>query len=133
VNIPKLTENSPMGKLGNIASRQYPEKRKHRRFIVHYPVHVRFHFGNSVSELEAVSDNVSLGGLLLQADSPLPQSHAVSFIVRVRGHHIVGPKELGGEGEVVRVEPHPSGIGFAIAIECKRAISELEHDLASSA
>jgi PilZ domain len=126
-------ENDPMGKLGNIGSRAYPEKRKHRRFVVRYPVQVRFHFGNSVSELQAVSDNVSLGGLLLQADSPLPQSHPVSFIVRVRGHHIVGPRELGGEGEVVRVEPHRSGTGFAIAIKCKRAISELEPDLASSA
>ena len=81
---------------------------------------------NSVSELRAISRNISLGGVLLEADSALPQHCDVSFIVTVRGHHIIGPTQIVGEGEVVRVEPQRSGAGFAIAVKCKRPISELQ-------
>jgi PilZ domain len=130
VRIDKPMQNRVMDK-HDIASVRYPEERKHRRFALRCPVRVRFYFGNSVSvsELEAVSDNISLSGLLLQANSPIPQARKVSFTVMVRGHQTVGPSELTGEGEVVRVEPHRSGTGFAFAIECKSAMSALEHNI----
>jgi hypothetical protein len=51
----------------------------------------------------------------------------------VRGHHVIGPTQIVGEGEVVRVEPHSSGAGFAIAVECKRPIAELKGYLPTSA
>ncbi len=51
----------------------------------------------------------------------------------VKEHHSVGPIQLVGEGEVVRVERHLSGAGFAIAVRCKRPISQLEDYLLVSA
>ena len=51
----------------------------------------------------------------------------------VQEHHIVGSTQIVGEGEVVRVEPLQSGAGFAIAVRCKRPISQLEDFLPASA
>jgi len=109
------------------------QKRRYRRLSVRYPVNLKIDLGSSVSELWAVSNNISLGGVLLEIDSAIPQHCAVSFIVTVRGHHIIGPIQITGEGEVVRVEPHASGAGFAVAVACKRPISELEGYLPASA
>lgn len=100
-------------------------RRRHRRFSLRYAVHVKFGLANSVYELEAVSNNFSLGGVLLEADSPIPQYCDVSFTMTVKGHPIVGSTQVAGEGKVLRVEPHPSGAGFAIAVKCKRPISQL--------
>jgi hypothetical protein len=102
------------------------QERRYRRFSVRYPVNVKFDLGNSVSELRAISNNISLGGVLLEADSAIPPHSDVSFTMTVNGHHIIGPTQIVGEGEVVRVEPHSSGAGFAIAVACKRPISELQ-------
>ena len=101
------------------------EQRKYRRFSVRYPVQVKFPSGNTISELQAVSNNLSLGGLLLEADLPIPQHCDVNFLMMVKEHPILGPFQLVGEGEVVRIEPSPSGVGFAIAIKCKSPISQL--------
>jgi c-di-GMP-binding flagellar brake protein YcgR len=109
------------------------QERRYRRFSVRYPVNVKFDLGNSVSELRAISNNISLGGVLLEADSAIPPHSDVSFTMTVRGHHIIGPTQIVGEGEVVRVEPHSSGAGFAIAVACKRPIAELQGYLPASA
>jgi PilZ domain len=114
-----------MGKANDIGRPPYRPERKHRRFSIRYPVQIKFPFGNTVSELQAVSNNLSLGGVLLEADSPIPQHCDVSFIVTVKDHPIVGSVQVVGEGEVVRIEPRPSGAGFAIAVKCKRPISQL--------
>jgi hypothetical protein len=42
------------------------QKRKFRRFKLRYPVHVKFRSGELASELDTVSGNVSVGGLLLR-------------------------------------------------------------------
>ena len=122
-----------MGKPNDIGRPPYQPERKHRRFSIRYPVQVKFPLGNAISGLQAVSNNVSLGGVLLEADSPIPQHCDVSFIMTVREHHVVGPIQLVGEGEVVRVERHLSGAGFAIAVRCKSPISQLEDYLPASA
>jgi PilZ domain-containing protein len=115
-----------MGKLNDSSQPPHAlKRRKHRRFSLRYPVHVKFGLANSVSELEAVSNNLSLGGVLLEADSPIPQYCDVSFIMTVKEHPIVGSTQVVGEGKVLRIEPHPSGAGFAIAVKCKRPISQL--------
>jgi hypothetical protein len=56
----------------------HPQKRQYRRFTVHYPVNVKFDLGTSVSELRAFSNNISLGGVLLQSDSAIPTHCDVS-------------------------------------------------------
>jgi PilZ domain len=115
-----------MSKLSDIGRAHRPQQRKHRRFELRYPVNVKFAQGNSVSEMRAVSNDISVGGLLLEAESRIPQHCDVSFTVMVKGHHVVGPTKIVGEGQVVRVEPHRSGAGFAIALRCERPISKLE-------
>jgi PilZ domain len=109
------------------------DTRRHRRFSVRYPVEVRFSPGDTRSGLQAVSNNVSVGGVLLEADSPLPQHCDVSFTMTVPKHRVVGPIQIVGEGQVVRVERHQSGSGFAIAVQCTRPISKLEDYLPASA
>jgi len=103
-----------------------PYKRKYPRFNRRYPVHVRFASGNLFSELDAVSRNVSLCGLLLETASIIPQHSPVSFVITLQGEQIVRPIELAGEGKVVRVEDVGTGAGFAVAIECKDPISQIE-------
>jgi PilZ domain len=110
----------------------YFEARKYRRFSLRYSVQVMFDVGGYVSELHALSNNVSLGGILLEAPTPIPQHSEVSFTMIVPEHHIVGDVQLVGEGEVVRVEPHQAGTGFAIAVKCRRPLSKLEDYLSAS-
>ncbi len=97
-------------------------ERKHRRFPAIYPVQMKVHFGRAVSELQAVTKNVSVGGLLLETLSPVPQQCLVDFIMTLHGGSLTQPIRVVGEGEVVRVEPHGPGAGFAVAIKCKREI-----------
>jgi hypothetical protein len=106
-----------MDKLNDIARPPHPHERKYRRFSLCYPVHVKFHFGDSVSELQAVSKNVSIGGFLLEAASPIPQHCPVSFIMRLHGGPVIRPIQVVGEGEVIRVEPQGPGARFAIAVK----------------
>jgi c-di-GMP-binding flagellar brake protein YcgR len=122
-----------MAELTRAGGGSHPKKRQYRRFALHYPVSVKFDLGTSVSELRAFSNNISLGGVLLQSDSAIPPHCHESFVVTVRRHQVVGPIRIVGEGEVVRVEPHSSGKGFAIAVKCKRPISELQGYLTASA
>ena len=112
-----------MGKPNDIArAPDRPEQRKYRRFSLSYPVHVKFHLEKSVFELQAVTKDVSIGGLLLDAASPIPQHCPVDFIITIHGGLVTRPIQLIGQGEVVRVEPHGLRAGFAIAIKCKREI-----------
>jgi len=110
----------------------YFQERKYRRFSVRLPVHVMFNVAGSVSELQAISDNVSLGGILLEAATAIPEHCDVTFTIAVPEHHVVGAVQLAGEGEVVRVESHQSGTGFAIAVKCRRSLSELDRYLPTS-
>jgi len=115
-----------MGKLNDIA--RPPDRRKYRRFSVSYPVHMKFHFEDSVSELLAVTKNVSIGGLLIETASPIPQHCPVDFIMTLHGGPVI-PIQVVGEGEVVRVEPRGPGAGFAIAVKYKRPRSQMQHGL----
>jgi hypothetical protein len=67
--------------------------------------------------------------LLLKASDSLPSHTQVSLTIEVEGPQLRRPVRLIGEGQVVRVERLESGDGFAIAIECKRPIAEIENHL----
>lgn len=101
------------------------ERRAHRRFALHYPVSLRIGGESSSHELQSVSQDISIQGILLETDSPVPQRCQVSFRITVQEEYIVRPIELAGEGEVVRVEPHRWGRGFSIAVKCSKPIFEL--------
>jgi PilZ domain len=122
-----------MGKPNDVGRPASPPQRRHRRFSVRYPVQVKLSPGDALPGIHAVSNNISIGGVLLETDSPLPQHCDVSFVMTVPEHRVVGPIQIAGEGEVVRVEPHRSGSGFAIAVRCKRPIARLEDYLPASA
>ena len=104
---------------------RYFEERKYRRFLMRYPVQVTFGAGNALSKLDAISSNISLGGVLLEAATSISQHHYVSFTVAVPENDLVGAIQLAGEGQVVRVESHQSGKGFSIAVECTRPNIEI--------
>jgi len=99
-----------------------PEQRKHRRFAVSYPIQLKWRVDDSVSELQALTKNVSVSGLLLETASPVPQDCPIDFTMTVHGGSVIRPIPIVGEGKVVRVEPHRPGAGFAVAIKCKREI-----------
>lgn len=114
-----------MAQSGDTTTRTYPQQRRYRRFDLQYPVHLKFVSGDLVSELDAVSRNVSLGGMLLETARVIPQHSPVSFLMTVHGGRIVRPIELAGHGEVVRVE-RSGEAGFAIAVQCKNPITQIE-------
>jgi hypothetical protein len=105
-------------------------ERKHRRFSLQFPVRLKVHSAGSVIELDAVSRNISIGGLLLETSSMIPQHTPVSFIMTVRSAQVIRPIQFAGEGEVVRVDAKPAVQVFAIAVECKRPITRTDEPLA---
>jgi PilZ domain len=121
-----------MGKGSHIARPPYVPERRHRRFALEYPVQMHFSRGSSISEMQGTSKNVSLGGLLVNAASPVPNDSAVIFTMTVQGGALVHPVKLVGEGKVVRVERKESESGFAIAVECSRPLAEMADYLAAS-
>jgi PilZ domain-containing protein len=112
-------KQSVMGQFNDSVPPDRPE-RMHRRFSANFPVVVKYHFEDSVSQIQTVTKNVSVGGLLLESASPIPQHRPLSFIMTLHGGPVIRPIQLLGEGEVVRVECNGPSAGFAIAVKCKR-------------
>jgi hypothetical protein len=102
-----------------------PHERRYRRFKLRYPVQLLFRSGELISEVDAVSRDVSIGGLLVESPMPIPQHTAVNFVISLRGRTF-RPVELMGEGKVVRVGPSRATAEFAIALECKKPITQIE-------
>ena len=119
-----------MGELRDLSSVSgYFKQRKYRRFNLHYPVLVKFQHGHFASEIEATSKNVSIGGLLLQAASEIPQHTPVSFIMTIQGGPVVRPIRVSGEGKVVRVKRGCREQEFAIAVECRSPVTHIRQCL----
>jgi hypothetical protein len=118
-----------MGNGGDISNPPDRQERKYPRFKLRYPVHGKFYSGKAVSEFDAVSRNVSIGGLLLETASEIPRHSLLSFTMTIQGARIIHSIRLAGEGEVVRVEPSEPGPWFAIALACKHPIAQIENYL----
>jgi PilZ domain len=103
------------------------QERKYRRFKMGYPVRVKFQAGGPVVELQSISKNVSIGGLMLESASMIPEHTPVTFVIRIEGERSGRPIYLAGEGKTVRVES--VGELFAIAVECRTVITQLEEYL----
>jgi PilZ domain len=108
----------------------YAQERKYRRFNLRYPVRLKFSSGTLASELDAMSRNVSLGGMLLETASAIPERTAVSFVMTLGGGRIARPIELTGDGHVVRVESSQAPSAYAIAVQCEHPITQIEPYLA---
>jgi len=107
----------------------YQRERRYRRFDLQFPVLLSFPSSGKVHELRTISSNVSIGGLLLKATDSLSPQTGVSFTIEVKGPLLQRPVRLVGEGQVVRVERLEAGGGFALAIECRHPIAEIENHL----
>ena len=117
------------GNSGDISNPSDRHERKYPRFKLRYPVHGKFYSGEAVSEFDAVSRNISIGGLLLETASEIPPHSSVTFTMTMEGGSIVRPIHLAGEGEVVRVELSGPSSCFAIALACKDPIAQIENYL----
>lgn len=104
----------------------YPIKRRYRRFDLQLPVRLSFPAGGHVREVQTTSKNVSVGGMLVQAGDAIPLHSQVNLTMDVRISGSRRRVRLKSEGEVIRVEPAGPDGAFAIAIECKRPIKEIE-------
>ena len=70
------TEEHDMAELSPTSRRPNPQERHYRRFSLRYPIDVKFHSENSVSELRAISRNISLSGVLLETDVTADSSNS---------------------------------------------------------
>ena len=104
-------------------------ERKHRRFHLECPVCVKFQAGDSAVEIETISQNVSIGGLLVKSAAMIPVHTPVTFIISVQVEQAVHPIYLTGEGKVVRAENGRHAATFVIAVECRAPIMQLEEYL----
>jgi hypothetical protein len=105
------------------SGRGHQPERKHRRFSLRYPVCLKFTSHDSSQELHAISENVSVGGMLLVARSSIPKSASVTFTLTLQKEQTVCPIQLSGEGTVVRVESASGEGKFIIAVQCVSPIS----------
>ena len=100
-------------------------ERRFRRFDLSYPVQIKFASGGSTVEVDAVSRNLSLGGLLLDTASAIPRGSQVEFTITLGGA-IPRLIVLGGTGEVVRVEQRKEENRFEIAVACAQPMQQIE-------
>lgn len=123
----RLSENSPaIPRLAIPSQRQ----RRHRRFNLQFPVSLSFSSRDGVRELNAISSNISIGGVLLKATDAVPPHTQVSLVMEVKGPWSHRPVRLVAKGEVVRVEDLGANGGFAIAVQCQQPITEIKGRLA---
>ena len=123
----RTSENSPaVPQIAIPPQRQ----RRHRRFNLQFPVSVSYAARDGVHELNAVSANISIGGVLLKAADAVPPHTQVSLVMEVKGPWSHRPVRLAAKGEVVRVENLGADGGFAIAIQCQQPIMEMKGRLA---
>ena len=102
------------------------KERKFRRFRLVCPVWVKFEPGGAAAEIETVSENVSICGLLVRSPAMIPENTPVTFLMRVPRERAIYPVCLAGCGQIVRVESGGLGAAFAIAIQCDTPIIQLE-------
>ncbi len=88
------------------------ESRKNVRYPLHLPVTIK----SGETEISALSENISKGGILLSSDLRIGKGSPVELTVHFTRSIAMGAA-LKGRGKILRVEPTVSG-GFAIAIGC---------------
>jgi hypothetical protein len=101
-------------------------ERRFRRFELSYFTRIKFSSGGITIEADAVTKNIGLCGLLLESAVTIPFSTPIEFTIIVQGQRIVEPILLTGSGVVVRVKPGDTLGKFAVAVECRQPISQVE-------
>src|SRR5437899_8892971 len=109
-----------------------PPERKFQRFNLNYPVRVKFPSGYSIVEVDTVSRNISIGGLLLESNCLIPHRTPVEFTITLTGPPISRLFQLGGTGEVVRLEAGAEKDSYGIAVACAQPIHHIENYLSAA-
>ena len=114
-----------MGKIQELARPFGWHRRRYRRFELEFPVRIK----SSSGSIDAVSKNISVGGLMVRSATAIPENTAVTFTLSVHGKGAVRPTRLRGEGHVVRVEPGEKEATFGVAMRCSTPLVQLEEFL----
>jgi PilZ domain len=117
-----------MDKLNTDVQSSNWQMRKYRRFSLECPVRMKVQSDVWPAEVETISKNVSIGGLLVRSPSLIPQNATVIFMMRIQDDEAVRPIHLVGRGQIVRVENAPDAT-FLIALQCKDLVTQLEEYL----
>ena len=118
--------------MNNVERHERPLKwhgRNHRRFALAFPVRLKYQTESTTAEIETVSKNLSIGGLLVRSASPVPEHTPVSFVLSVHGRQSVRPVHLHGQGQIVRIESVETEGTFVIAVKCEAPVKQLEEYL----
>jgi PilZ domain-containing protein len=86
------------------------------RRSVRYPLHLPVTIKSGDTEISALSENISKGGILLSSDLLIGKGSPVELTVHFAPSIAMG-SALKARGKILRVEPTVSG-GFAMAIGC---------------
>jgi hypothetical protein len=105
------------------------QERRYRRFKLKFPVHLLVQYDQGIVELDAISRDVSIGGLLLDCPLLIPPHSPVNFVINLRSRSLRA-LELLGDGTVVRVETRTFDGNVAVAVECNSPIAQIESYLA---
>ena len=105
-------------------------RRSYHRFELQFPVRIHFQSGTKQLEIEGVSKNISIGGLLVRTTIAIPQHTSVSFVMSLHGNNAVRPVHVIGEGEVVRSWEHAGA--YLMAVRCSEPVVHLEEFLKES-
>ena len=103
-----------------LGSPQAEERRRHSRFLLTSSITLVLKQGTCSQPVDAVTENISLGGILVRVPCPLPEHAKVGFVVDVRGTFQQKGIRLKGTGRVVRLEPGRAPGEFLAAIKCSR-------------
>ena len=122
-------DSGHMERVKNLQRALLGHGRSYRRFKLEFPVHLKFQTASKTTEIETVSTNLSVGGLLVRSVLPVPQATAVTFVLSLHGSESVRPIRLMGEGEIVRVEKGEVEGTFVMAVKCSTPVTELEEYL----
>ena len=100
-------------------------ERRYQRFSLCSLVHLKVQLGANLTGFEAMSKNVSVGGLLLHVPSPVPKDSPVTFTMLMQQSPASRTIEIVGEGKVVRVEAEIASSGFEVAVEYSRPLMQI--------
>jgi hypothetical protein len=100
--------------------------RSYRRFRLEFPVRLKVETTSQTIEIDAVSTNLSVGGLLVRSALHIPETTLVTFVLSVHGSQSVRPIRLMGEGRIVRVESGEVEGTFLMAVKCDTPVTQLE-------
>ena len=112
-----------------------PQERKFQRFNLSYPVRVKFRSGDSTAEIDVVSRNISIGGLLLESGRPISLGSPIEFMITLTGPPMSRSITLEGAGRVVRLEKETKNKKkrkFGIAVACAQPVAQIEDYLSAA-